>query len=131
MRVSDLFDLEDFMSKDGGDFTQEALDNIPLVAEQLDYISSHFGKKVEINSAFRTEAHNKRIGGEKNSYHLKGMAVDIWIDGVAPRVLKGQLEMMMNAGKILKGGVGLYDTFVHYDIRGFYASWDKRKNKTT
>jgi hypothetical protein len=25
--------------------------------------------------------------------------------------------------------LGLYDTFVHYDIRGTKARWDYRKNK--
>lgn len=125
MRVSELFELPDFASKDGGAFTDEALLNIPIVAEQLDVISKHFGKKIEINSAFRTLAHNERIGGEKNSYHLKGMAVDIFIKGVKPRVLYGQIQMLMTAGKIMKGGLGLYNTFVHYDIRGHFATWDK------
>jgi hypothetical protein len=26
--------------------------------------------------------------------------------------------------------LGLYDTFVHYDIRGTKARWDYRKNKS-
>lgn len=129
MKVSDLFSLPDFASKDGGAFTDEALENIPIVAEQLDVISKHFGKKININSGFRTVAHNTRIKGEKNSFHLKGMAVDIWIEGVTPRALFGQIQMLMTAGKIMKGGLGLYNTFVHYDIRGSYATWDKQTKK--
>jgi len=28
-----------------------------------------------------------------------------------------------------QGGLGLYDSFVHYDVRGVKARWDFRKNK--
>lgn len=35
-----------------------------------------FGK-VKINSGYRTEAHNKKIGGARNSLHMRAMAVDI------------------------------------------------------
>lgn len=130
MKVSDLFNLSDFASKDGGDFTEEALENIPKIAEQLDVVSKHFGKKININSAFRTVAHNARVKGGKNSFHLKGMAVDIWIEGVTPRALHGQMQMLMTAGKITKGGLGLYNTFVHYDIRGTYFPFDKQTKKS-
>lgn len=130
MKVSDLFSLSDFASKDGGDFTEEALGNIPKVAEQLDVISRHLGNTVIINSAFRTVAHNTKVKGGKNSLHLKGMAVDIKVKGVTPKDLHGQLQMLMAAGKITKGGLGLYNTFVHYDIRGTYVPFNKETKKT-
>lgn len=31
-----------------------------------------------LNSAFRCEAHNKFVGGEKASPHLRGAAMDVW-----------------------------------------------------
>ncbi len=36
-----------------------------------------YGKPITVNSGFRTVAHNKAVGGAKNSHHLKGEAVDI------------------------------------------------------
>ena len=41
------------------------------------------------------------------------------------RVLKGQsnLVVTIKEGKMKKGGVGLYTTFTHYDVRGFNRRW--------
>ena len=36
---------------------------------------------------------------------------------------------LIKAGVIYNGGVGLYDTFVHYDIGGQGRRWDYRKKK--
>lgn len=44
----------------------------------------HFGKLVVINSGLRCEAHSKKVGGAKESQHMKGTAADIRIAGVSP-----------------------------------------------
>jgi predicted transcriptional regulator len=43
--------------------------------------------------------------------------------GVTPRELKEVIEKLIKDGLIVKGGVGLYKTFVHYDVRGRNARW--------
>ncbi|NUT01803.1 MAG: hypothetical protein HOP96_12605 [Sphingomonas sp.] len=37
-------------------------------------IGSHWGR---VTSTFRTAEHNRRVGGVRNSYHLRGRAIDI------------------------------------------------------
>jgi len=44
-------------------------------------------------------------------------------------ILYQHIEDAISNGEMLQGGLGLYDTFVHYDIRGTKARWDYRKNK--
>ena len=40
---------------------------------------------IRITSAYRTASHNTKIGGSKTSFHVKGMAADIVVDGVDAR----------------------------------------------
>ena len=49
------------------------------LVEILQKIRDHFGKAVNINSAYRTPAKNKQVGGAAYSQHLYGMAADISI----------------------------------------------------
>lgn len=70
----------------------------------------------------RTNAKLRRIGGggvAKNSFHVKGMAMDIRLRGLS-------LDRARKAGIFLaKGGVGYYPSsnFVHLDVRGKPTSW--------
>lgn len=76
------------------------------------------------NSAFRCNRHNEREGGAKHSQHILGFAVDI------PRLEGHTVTSMAEVAKTVKdfadGGIGLYDTFIHLDVRGVYARWDNR-----
>ena len=33
---------------------------------------------------------------------------------------------LIKEGKMKEGGIGIYSTFVHYDVRGWKARWDRR-----
>ena len=37
------------------------------------------------------------------------------------------IEALIELEYIPEGGLGIYNTFVHYDIRGYKARWDKRQ----
>ena len=76
-----------------------------------------------VNSCCRCEKHNKAIGGEPNSYHCRGMAADIVVQGVPCSRVWAYLNEKH------RGGLGRYDTFTHVDVRGFSARWDLRKKK--
>lgn len=85
------------------------------LVEWLEEIRKHFGKPVIINSAFRCEDHNSKVGGKPNSQHLTGNAADIKINGVSPEKIAAYAKSLTrNAGH---GGVGTYNTFVHIDTR--------------
>ena len=112
--ITDNFAVREFACKDGSDtiLIDEKL------AVLLQNIREYFGKPVIINSAYRTEQHNKNVGGAANSYHLYGKAADIQIKGVSPR------EIAQYAESLGVKGIGLYGTFVHVDTRTSKYYWD-------
>ena len=72
------------------------------------------GRPILVTSAYRTRSTNDwlrslGIDAARNSFHLRGRAVDIQIPGVAP-------ASIAKLGSLLGlGGVGLYTAFVHLD----------------
>ncbi len=71
---------------------------------------------IGILSAYRTEKHNKSVGGAKNSMHLEGKALDL----KPPKgVSIGSFYSVIRAKADVFGvrGLGRYNTFVHVDIR--------------
>jgi len=60
------------------------LENLKALCENvLQPVREHFAKGVKVNSALRTLPVNRAIGSGDNSDHVKGMAADIEIPGVA------------------------------------------------
>lgn len=55
----------------------EELENIKFVAEQLQLIRNTYKMPINISSGYRCDELNKAVGGTINSYHKKGLAVDI------------------------------------------------------
>lgn len=45
--------------------------------DKFDQLREAFGKPITITSAARCEKHNVKIGGSKNSNHVKGLAIDM------------------------------------------------------
>lgn len=54
-----------------------------LAEKVLQPVRDHYGKGVKVNSALRTLPVNRAIGSGDNSHHVRGMAADIEIPGVA------------------------------------------------
>lgn len=115
--LSKNFRVREFRCQDGSDpiFIAEGLVSV------LQQIRSHFGKPVTINSAYRTPAHNRKVGGEPNSQHLYGTAADIVVSGVGPVVVGAYVDSLLPG----TGGVGIYIKrgFVHVDVRKAKARW--------
>ena len=63
------------------------------------------------------------MGGVENSYHVRGLAADIRPEHQEDLPALQDLCLDLNAD----GGVGLYDSFVHVDARGFKPRWDNCK----
>lgn len=124
------FNKSEFDSKCGADMPENVYLNIVKLANQLQYLREQIGKPIKINSGYRSPEHNKKIGGVSNSQHLLGKAADIRVSGIEPEVVRQHILDAIDNGEMLQGGVGIYDTFVHYDIRGKKARWDYRKNKS-
>lgn len=88
----------------------------------VDDLRDYFGKPCVILSSYRSKAYNKKCGGVKFSRHLHFDALDIAIAGVSPRDAYNVLLSWRRAGRFT-GGLGLYNTFVHIDTRGYNATW--------
>lgn len=86
---------------------------------RLDALRTILGFPIKLNSAYRCEDYNKKIGGSSNSQHIKGLAVDIHIVNGQHRykLLKEVFEMNFS-------GIGFGDTFLHVDDRvGTQTTW--------
>ena len=80
-----------------------------------------------VNSGYRCARHNADVGGVKNSQHRYGLAADIKIRQLTSEALFIEAR---NSG--LFRGIGLYNTFIHVDMRGnknTTARWDRRSAK--
>jgi len=121
------FTKEEFDCNDGSEMPINVYHNVVKVANQLQVLREELKKPIHINSAYRSEEYNESIGGVKNSKHLLGKASDISIKGMSPLEVYNTIERLIENGDMLQGGLGLYDSFVHYDIRGERARWDYQK----
>jgi len=116
MKLTENFNLSEFESKDGAEMPQEVLINITKLACNLQRLRDALNRPIRINSGYRSPSHNEAIGGVKNSQHTKGKAADIVVEGLSPKRVKRAIESLILDGEMLQGGIGLYDTFIHYDI---------------
>lgn len=113
-RLSTNFKVKEFACKDGSDpiFIDTELVSV------LQKIRTHFKKPVTITSAYRTPTHNKSCGGTTYSQHLYGKAADIKIPGVKPKEVAKYAETLLDSG-----GIGIYNTFTHVDVRSTKSRW--------
>lgn len=115
-----------FESKDGEKMSEEIEKNINILRKQLKIIKEASGsKKIIIKSGYRSPSRNAGTkGAAKNSQHLFGKASDFSLEGITPKETADIINMLINKGIIIPGGIGTYKTWVHYDIRGNKATWN-------
>lgn len=111
--LSEHFSADEFKCKDG---STHSID--PRLIEMLEQIRAHFNAPVRITSGYRSPSYNRKIGGSRNSYHMRGMAADIKVEGVAP----SQVYAYCNRA-FATGGVGRYASFTHVDCRPTRVRW--------
>ena len=123
MKLTENFSIEE-LNKHKFNMPDEVLDNLKMLAVQLEIIRAHFNAPVIINSGYRNLEYNRNIGSKDTSQHVKGTAADIVVSGVSPDDVADAIEFLINTGMLKEGGVGRYNTFTHYDIRGSRARWN-------
>ena len=84
----------------------------PKLYPLLEELRAVVERPLPISSGYRCESHNERVGGSKNSQHLHGCAVDIRLPN-RNIVHEVALEAVLCDFK----GFGLYDTWLHLDLR--------------
>lgn len=95
--------------------------SIPFL-QKLEQIRKLNGDRpISIRSGYRCPAHNKAVGGAKNSQHMHipVWAADILSPGVSPRDLEKICDKVFASNGVGMGGA----TIVHVDLRPYKARW--------
>lgn len=122
-KITANFKLEEFNSKCGRPIPNNVLPNIIELAKNLQVLRNAVNKSISITSGYRSPEHNAKVKGAKDSQHVKGTAADIKVAGMTPKEVALVIEGLIEKGKMKQGGIGIYPSWVHYDIRGTKARW--------
>ena len=74
---------------------------------------------ITITSGYRCPEHNAKVGGAQRSRHLL-FATDIKPSDDDPKKLLWMYRIALNLDF---GGIGMYETFIHLDMRPHPARW--------
>lgn len=128
-RLSPHFVVEEFDCHDGTKVQKRDYDGLEYLCKQfLEPLRKKFGS-VTINSGFRTKAYNARIGGASKSFHVYTMhdgndqAADVRCARGNPTQWRNFMAGIRSKKRSGKGGLGLYRTFVHVDLRDYKSDW--------
>lgn len=113
IEVAKNFHLREFECKDG---SHQVMLHSELL-QRLQKLRDILNKPVIITSGYRNQEHNRRVGGAPNSYHLRGMAADITVQGTNPQ------DLAKTAEECGFRGIGVYEGFLHVDVRQQRARW--------
>lgn len=106
--------------------------NIVPTLVVLQKLRTELGVWITLTSTYRRPAYNRAIAGAGASFHMDFKAIDFSCATGSPsdwaRSLKGYRGQAfdlpgIHGDYIFRGGVGIYDTFVHIDTRGWDANW--------
>lgn len=101
----------------------------PDLVQGLQKLRDLIGNPIHINSAYRTAAYNKKVGGSPNSQHLFGKAADIVVLHLD---ISQMYHYALQIPEFIKGGIGVYpdNYFIHVDVRdNGPARWMLKNNK--
>lgn len=109
VQVGPHFKVKEFACKDGSAIT--FIDDYMVTI--LELLRKKLGDKpIIITSGYRTPTHNAKVGGAKYSYHMRGMAVDIRVNGISAKEVAKALDKMVDGCGIIG-----YESWVHFDVR--------------
>jgi len=128
MKLTSNFSLDEFECKCGCKMPEFVKKNVIELAENLQVLRDLVGR-LDLTNGYRCKEHNADVGGSLNSQHLKGKAADIKSSTIKPWDMAIAVDDLMKTEKFKLGGVGIYNTFTHVDIRGVRARWSKTLNK--
>jgi len=105
------FEMREFACKCCGQLPPSAEQNLQALVEHvLDPARERLGMPITVNSGYRCPAHNKAVGGVKNSQHLKGEAADITC--ADNKRLAEIIEQLGNFDQLI-----VYPTFLHVSYK--------------
>jgi uncharacterized protein YcbK (DUF882 family) len=128
MKLTNNFNLSEFQCKCGCKMPADVEENIKELADNLQVLRDVIGR-IDLTNAYRCEEHNADVGGATDSQHIKGKAADIKSSTLNPSEIASVVDDLMKIEWFKIGGIGIYNTFTHVDIRGVRARWSKTKSK--
>lgn len=123
MQLTKNFNLSEFHCRDGTPVPEKYVHNVKKLAANLQILRDEIAEPLHINSAYRTPAYNKKIGGKPASKHMLAQAADLTAKSYTPKQLAAVIERLIKERKMIQGGIGIYPGFTHYDIRETKARW--------
>lgn len=109
VQVGPHFKVKEFACKDGSAIT--FIDDYMVTI--LEILRKELGDKpIIITSGYRTPTQNAKVGGAKYSYHMRGMAVDIRVNGISAKEVAKALDKIVGSS-----GIIVYKSWVHFDVR--------------
>jgi len=126
IKLTENFSLREFNCNDENKtpVPKEFLHNTKELAENLQVLRNVLQEPIQINSSYRTLEWNDKCGGKVTSQHLVAKAADIASRRLDPLDIAETIEYLIELGEMKEGGIGIYNSFIHYDIRGTKARWD-------
>lgn len=119
MRLSEHFRLEEFACPCGcgGEIVLTA-----RLIGALEHLRELVGRPILVNSGFRCLKYNRKIGSKDTSQHVLGTAADIVTNNRVSRRMYPMTpwDVRKHALKVPafnQGGIGIYNTFLHVDVR--------------
>src|SRR3990167_8473453 len=93
---------------------QDTIIYMPLV-NKLQGIRDYLGVPLKIMSGYRCIEHNKEVGGSDESYHITGLAADLYAPSLS---LKELWNSLGEYGVEKFDGIGLYpdNNIIHLDL---------------
>jgi len=106
-QLTDNFNLQEYASPDSNEVKIDS-----RVVDVCQDLRNKIGA-LTVTSGYRTVLHNKKVGGADNSYHLRGLAVDL-----QPKRMDMLPELFSLATENWQiNGIGLYNKHIHIDLR--------------
>lgn len=101
--------------------TDEQLSNMKILAEMcFEPLRALYGKPIKVNSFFRCDELNKKVGGSATSQHVKGMAIDMSAGS------KAENKILFD---LCKNNLQFDQLINEYDYSWVHISYNKGKNR--
>ena len=94
--------------------SKKLIDGLQELRESVD-------RPIVIVSGYRCTKHNINVGGATNSQHMLGNAADIKIEGMT---IDEIIDAVEKRDVFKNGGIGMYKSWVHVDVRPGKARWN-------
>lgn len=98
----------------------------PSMSSILNNVAKEYGKTIRLTSAYRSKERNAAAGGEENSLHLQGKAVDLVLPDMTNQ--EDILNFIQIASRNGVGGIGVYKGHIHLD-NGSKRYWGDNHQK--